>query len=229
MDRKPEAVEKKTTETEISHMEDMFRHMDFASENPGLDARLRQKIRDRLVTTEGSGSAGAQAGDDGSLTCARESGLSSDRTGISAPGAEAQFSRRTGGGAKTEQQGMSLTGLGKNPLEALRNKVKDNQLSMEELEAAAGGAWEQGCEDGRFLNRVFGDDVMPALRDRKNPDGDILRDPARWNTLLTNAWAKGGVTHIFHGDKPAEYYIDGQQVTREQARQHVMNVTGKYV
>jgi len=43
------------TSKEVSELEDLFRRADFSSENPGLDARLRQKIEERLARFAPSG------------------------------------------------------------------------------------------------------------------------------------------------------------------------------
>jgi len=49
MTRKPKQSANELTSTEFAEMEELFRTVDFASENPGLEGRLRQKIADRLV------------------------------------------------------------------------------------------------------------------------------------------------------------------------------------
>ncbi len=49
MTKKPKQSANELTSTEFAEMEELFRTVDFASENPGLEGHLRKKIADRIV------------------------------------------------------------------------------------------------------------------------------------------------------------------------------------
>ncbi len=123
-----------------------------------------------------------------------------------------------------------MKNLNKKTLDELRAKAKDNQLTEEELEAASGGHLVQAYDDALFLNFIFGDNVIPAPKKGYSGDKTIAGNPGRWNTLVTEAWAKGGVQHKcrtgFNENDVSEYFIDGKQVSQQEAQMHVLKQFG---
>ena len=104
--------------------------------------------------------------------------------------------------------------------------LKDEILKAEELGQIAGGNCYETADDSRFLNSLNGS------TDRY---GEFRIKAQSHDAEIMGAWAALGVTAIIHsgnifsdGDGN-RYYINGQQVTIEQARQHAMDVTGHYM
>ena len=100
------------------------------------------------------------------------------------------------------------------------------KLSDEELEAIAGCTTTEMADDSRFLNSLNGScDRYGEWRIRNQSHGEEI----------TKAWATVGVKAELHSGyiigegAPNKYFINGQQVTQEQARQHAMKVTGHYM
>ena len=99
-------------------------------------------------------------------------------------------------------------------------------LNEEQLNQISGGDAAQTADDSRFLNSLNGS--TDRYGDERilygNHDGEIVR-----------GWAKVGVQAIIHsggffnGGAPNKYFINGKQVTQEQARYHAMRVTGHYM
>ncbi|MBQ6005967.1 MAG: hypothetical protein IJL14_06945 [Selenomonadaceae bacterium] len=99
-------------------------------------------------------------------------------------------------------------------------------LKDAELDRVAGGTYSETADDSRFLNSLNGS--TDRYGDERilygNHDGEIVR-----------GWAKVGVQALiysgsfFNGGSYNKYFINGNQVTQEQARQHAMNVTGHYM
>jgi len=100
------------------------------------------------------------------------------------------------------------------------------QLSDEQLERVAGGTTSEMADDSRFLNSLNGScDRYGEWRIRNQSHGEEI----------TKAWATVGVKaelhsgYIFGEGEPNKYFINGRQVTQEEARQHAMKVTGHYM
>ena len=100
------------------------------------------------------------------------------------------------------------------------------QMSDEELERVAGGNCYETADDSRFLNS------LANLCDRYGATTIAFFD---YDDEIAAAWAKVGVKaylsdNILKNSASANiYYINGQRVTQEQARQHAMKVTGHYM
>ena len=99
------------------------------------------------------------------------------------------------------------------------------KLSDEELDKVAGGTCNEIADDSRFLNSLNGScDRYGAARIFfeapfvGSPDEEVKK-----------AWAKLGITAEFEELTDNRYYLNGQQITQEQARQHAMNVTGHHM
>ena len=99
-------------------------------------------------------------------------------------------------------------------------------MSDDELDAVAGGTTTEMANDSRFLNSLNGScDRYGEWRIGNESHGEEI----------TKAWATVGVKAELHSGyiigegAPNKYFINGQQVTQEQARQHAMKVTGHYM
>ena len=99
-------------------------------------------------------------------------------------------------------------------------------MSDEELSMVAGGTKYETADDSRFLNSLNGScDRYGALRCIKF-DGEI----DEIHKSIINAWKTVGIElRSLNDDYPNEYYLDGKQITQEEARQHAMKVTGHYI
>ena len=102
-------------------------------------------------------------------------------------------------------------------------KIANAAMSDEELDKVAGGRIAQAADDSRFLNSLNGScDRYGATRlFFENHEQEIA-----------NAWSTVGITAKIAGGwaiESNEYFLNGQQITQEQARQHAMNVTGHHM
>ena len=97
-------------------------------------------------------------------------------------------------------------------------------MSNEELDNVAGGIAEEMADDSRFLNSLNGscDRYGTAKIYFKNDTREELRKA--WSTV-------GIVTEMNNslGVKNNKYYLNGQEITQEQARQHAMEATGHHM
>ncbi|MBE8952041.1 MAG: hypothetical protein SR1Q7_02715 [Quinella sp. 1Q7] len=106
-------------------------------------------------------------------------------------------------------------------------KINDEleAMSDEELSMVAGGTKSETENDSRFLNSLNGScDRYGAFR-VCNEDSCVPE--------IENAWATVGIKAKLKV-KPGigsenEYYLDGKEITQEEARQHAMNVTGHHM
>ncbi len=98
-------------------------------------------------------------------------------------------------------------------------------MSDDELSMVAGGKTGETAADSRFLNslngscdRYGGGNVffMPC-------DGEIKK---AWKTVGIEAEINGDILGATFSNK---YFLDGKQITQEEARQHAMKVTGHYM
>jgi len=110
---------------------------------------------------------------------------------------------------------------------AKEDKFADEMLTDEELDGVAGGEAEQMADDSRFLNSLNGS------CDRYG-DGKIMFSAGAYNEEIEKAWATVGIkSKVSSGlggfGKENQYYLNGQQITQEKARQHAMNVTGHHM
>ena len=92
--------------------------------------------------------------------------------------------------------------------------LKDEILKDEQLEGVAGGT-----------DREIGKDIdfMKAVGLMRPAEGDIV--------TLERVWAQKGITVVLNEGKDLanEYYKDGVQITRGDAMQEIMTITGKHV
>ena len=91
--------------------------------------------------------------------------------------------------------------------------LKDEMLNEEQLEQVAGGTVREMSKDMDFMKAAG---VIKGFNLKLTVEN------------LTRIWAQEGVACVLHNDKKNsnEYYVDGQQVTREAAMQHVLDKHG---
>lgn len=110
---------------------------------------------------------------------------------------------------------------------AKEDKFADEVMSDEELDNVAGGNAEEMVNDSRFLNSLNGSCDRYGL-------WKIAFSAGAYNEEIEKAWATVGIkAEVSSGQggfgKKNKYYLNGQQITQEQARQHAMNVTGHHM
>ena len=108
-----------------------------------------------------------------------------------------------------------------------QNNVEIKKLNKEELDQVAGGNAEQTSNDSRFLNSLNGStDRYGVAR--------ITWSFGAHTSEITKGWATVGIRAEVNwggGDygKRNRYYLDGKEITQEEARQHAMEVTQHYM
>ena len=105
------------------------------------------------------------------------------------------------------------------------NKFAEEKMTEEELDQVAGGNCYEIAYDSRFLNSLNGSCNRYGVTQSffyKN-----IRDE------VENAWKTVGIV-FYPNTSPSRcdhnrYYLDGKEITQEEARQHAMNVTGHHM
>jgi len=104
-------------------------------------------------------------------------------------------------------------------------KAELEAMSDDELSMVAGGSKTETANDSRFLNSLNGS--CDRYGEYK------IGEPADWGyrrSEIRDAWKTVGIDfRPLYDNQPNEYYLDGQQITQEAARQHAMKVTGHYM
>ena len=105
----------------------------------------------------------------------------------------------------------------------MTEEIKNEVMSDDELEQVSGGSASELADDSRFLNSLNGS------TDRWNATKIFFDDEKAFQ--IFRAWDSLGVQCVFSNNIAVdnEYYIDGNPVTQEQARQYAMKVTGHYM
>ena len=99
-------------------------------------------------------------------------------------------------------------------------------MSDEELSMVAGGTKYETADDSRFLNSLNGSCDRYGAFKCIMLGGEIDDN----HKDIINAWKTVGIELRLLGDShPNEYYLDGNKITQEEARQHAMKVTGHYI
>ena len=104
------------------------------------------------------------------------------------------------------------------------------KIPNEDLEAVSGGTASETAEDSRFLNVLL--QGRPHQCDRY---GSYRTWCGTHDQEIMNAWASVGIKaelnsgNIVSGGSDNEYFLNGKQITQEQARQHAMDVVGKHL
>ena len=107
------------------------------------------------------------------------------------------------------------------------DKFADEMLTDDELDNVAGGEALEMVNDSRFLNSLNGS------CDRYG-DWKISFSAGAYNEEIEKAWASVGIkAEVSSGlggfGKTNKYYLDGKQITQEEARRHAMKVTNHYM
>ncbi|MBR5914157.1 MAG: hypothetical protein IKZ58_07345 [Selenomonadaceae bacterium] len=110
--------------------------------------------------------------------------------------------------------------------------MNDEMMSDDELGQVAGGNIYEIADDSRFLNSLNGS------TDRYGATKCFL-DATSISDNTEAAWAALGIKCVSLGIKSSgynsvgnthnKYYLNGQQISQEEARQHAMKVTGHYM
>ena len=108
---------------------------------------------------------------------------------------------------------------------AVEDKYADELLSDEELDDVAGGSCYTSADDSRFLNSLNGS------CDRYGATKMFFSGGKTYQEEVEKAWTTVGITAKFNCGLAGEnkYYLNGQEISQEQARQHAMNVTGHHM
>ena len=105
-----------------------------------------------------------------------------------------------------------------------KDKYADEKMSDEELDNVAGGTCYEMADDSRFLNSLNGStDRYGATRIFFEDHDDEIKKG--WETVGIKAFLYDGTTT----NRNNRYYLNGQEISQEQARQHAMKVTGHYM
>ena len=108
-----------------------------------------------------------------------------------------------------------------------KDKFAEEMLTDDELDKVVGGNAEEMANDSRFLNSLNGS------CDRYG-EFKIMFSAGAYNEEIEKAWATVGIkAEVSSGPgefgKKNKYYLKGNQITQEEARQHAMNVTGHHM
>ena len=103
---------------------------------------------------------------------------------------------------------------------AKEDKFADEVLSEDELEQVAGGEYAQTAQDSKFLS-IYG--LCPGF----DPMDIELTSGTAKEEQVKAAWAKVGVTLDYHGGAyDNRYFMNGKEISREAAYQHVIDTLG---
>ena len=94
-------------------------------------------------------------------------------------------------------------------------------MSDDELSMVAGGKTSETANDSRFLNSLNGS----CDRYGEVKIGLLTRCVEE----VKSAWKTVGIEVKLHGTASNEYYLDGNKITQQQAREHAMKVTGHHM
>lgn len=107
-------------------------------------------------------------------------------------------------------------------------KINDelNKLSDEDLDNVAGGSFFETADDSYFLNSLNGlcdcYDATKIFLSMKDDEGATL------SGKIEKAWESVGIKAELYPNLTShnKYFIDGKEITREEAHQHAMRVVG---
>ena len=105
--------------------------------------------------------------------------------------------------------------------------MEDKKLTMEEMEQVAGGTIHESSDDSKFLNVLL--HGRPGRCDRYG----TWRAGCNY-TEIANAWASVGIKAVLNDHSlykviSNEYYLNGKQISREEAWAHAEQVVGKHL
>lgn len=108
------------------------------------------------------------------------------------------------------------------------DKIYDDELmTNEELDKVAGGTYQETAEDSEFLwcyglcNKYSEGTISITAGMRTNRSDEVKA-----------GWAKVGIEYEYHGGtglfaKSNKYYMNGKEISRQDAARHVMNIYGE--
>jgi len=102
--------------------------------------------------------------------------------------------------------------------------MEQEKMSYAELEGVSGGNTKETANDSRFLN---------SLNDSTDRYGEWRIVFGEHEREIGRAWANLGIIAVIHsgdaftGGSDNQYFLNGKEITHEQARQHAMDVVGK--
>lgn len=103
---------------------------------------------------------------------------------------------------------------------AKEEKFEDEIMSDEELDGVAGGNCYESSNDSRFLNTLNGSC-------KRYTSAQVFFEGKE--NEIEKAWATVGITAELDSDIDNKYFLNGKQITQEDARQHAMKVVGKTI
>ncbi len=92
------------------------------------------------------------------------------------------------------------------------------ELSDEDLNEVNGGFYSESAKDSLFLSKLGKRTLCLPHSEFEFTDSKCARRDVKY------AWRRVGVDFIDLGKKPNEYYINGMQVSREEAMEHAKKV-----
>ncbi len=116
-----------------------------------------------------------------------------------------------------------------NKLDKLKAMKEDNTLSIDEMEAIAGGTTKQCADDSRFLNVLLrGHPAQPERVGEYRIDNYTDSDYHAIMNSIRKGWNACGIVlkRLGNGETINEYYHDGTLVTQAQAREIAMKNMG---
>ena len=104
-------------------------------------------------------------------------------------------------------------------------KLANAAMNDDELDNVAGGTCYQMADDSRFLNSLNNScDRYGATKIWF--DNDKIKE-------ITKAWSTVGIKAELNNsiidEYSNKYYLDGKEISQEEARQHAMKVTGHHM
>ena len=100
-------------------------------------------------------------------------------------------------------------------------KLANAAMNEEELDQVAGGTFGEIKDDAHKLQAAFGHTVRFAHRT------GIGKMEYIDEAALRDGFKRFGVQVNFDDNKPNEYFIDGNKVTREEAWNHINSIVDK--
>ena len=106
---------------------------------------------------------------------------------------------------------------------------KTNKLSNEELEQVSGGCVYETANDSKFLNVLLRD--TGYYRCDRYGRATVVWGSSGISPLadVENAWKGLGIKIEFHDRANNKYYLDGKQITRDEAWDHAEKLVGKHL
>ena len=108
----------------------------------------------------------------------------------------------------------------------MTNEILNGELLNEEqLDLVTGCTWMQTADDSKFLNILNGSTHRYSATKIAFTPGTQIEEE------IQRGWATVGIDFTWHGGAISdnEYYLNGQKITRKEAMEHALKVTGKFI